>query len=254
MGSDVGPQADKHVWKTFKFSTLSLKKMGKFLHVFIYCILDVISRYLQSFTSQILLGEVGGYCLLFFRSRRMNTPIEQHSAHFNFENCCEFDVFYITDVFYLSFLLSPNQKWQEVVLEEFRKQLTLAYLSDMIDTEEYVYLYTTNESQDIFPYWKFSKFDFDNWDDTECYTELCFRKNDIVQLLICLGIPEKIACPQRTSCSGLEGLCTLLKILAYPCQYSDMVSDLVNLPIFLDRMRENAIIAPCFINLGSSHY
>ncbi len=109
-------------------------------------------------------------------------------------------------------------------LQEFREQLTLAYLSDVIDMEEYVYLYSTNQSREVFPYWKFNKFDFENWDDTECYKELRFRKDHIANLLICLGIPEKVVCSQRTSCSGLEGLCILLKRLAYPCRYTDMVS------------------------------
>ncbi len=77
-------------------------------------------------------------------------------------------------------------------LQEFREQLTLAYLSDVIDMEEYVYLYSTNQSREVFPYWKFNKFDFENWDDTECYKELRFRKDHIANLLICLGIPEKV--------------------------------------------------------------
>ena len=44
-------------------------------------------------------------------------------------------------------------------LHEFCEQLTLAYLSDVIDMEEYVYLYSTNQSREVFPYWKFNKFD-----------------------------------------------------------------------------------------------
>ena len=68
-------------------------------------------------------------------------------------------------------------------LQEFRGQLTLAYLSDVIDMEDYVNLYLTNQSREIFPYWEFNKFDFENWDDTECYKELRFRKDDIANLL-----------------------------------------------------------------------
>ena len=41
-----------------------------------------------------------------------------------------------------------------------------------------------------------------------------------------LEIPEKIVCSQRTVCTGIEGLCILLKRLAYPCRYSDMASRL----------------------------
>ena len=111
-------------------------------------------------------------------------------------------------------------------MQEFREQLTLVYLSvsDVIGLEDYVYLYSTNQSRKIFPYWKFNKFDFETWDDAECYKELCFRKDDIPNLLICLGTPDKVVCSQGTSCTGLEGLCILLKRLAYPCRYTNMVS------------------------------
>ena len=68
-------------------------------------------------------------------------------------------------------------------LQEFRGQVTIAYLSDVIDMEDYVYLYSTNQSRENFPYCKFDKFDFENWDDTECYKELRFRKDDIADLL-----------------------------------------------------------------------
>ena len=53
-----------------------------------------------------------------------------------------------------------------------------------------------------------------------CVSEKMISHN----LLNCLSIPEKVVSPQRTSSSGLEGLCILLKRLAYPCRYADMVS------------------------------
>ena len=51
---------------------------------------------------------------------------------------------------------------------------------ELIDMEDYVSLYSTNQSREIFPYWKFNKFDFESWDDTECYKELRFGKDDIL--------------------------------------------------------------------------
>ena len=42
-------------------------------------------------------------------------------------------------------------------------------------------------------------------------------------LLNALRIPASFKCPQGTVCSGLEGLC-LLKRLAYPCRYFDLIS------------------------------
>ena len=38
-----------------------------------------------------------------------------------------------------------------------------------------------------------------------------------------LLIPEYLVCSQGTICSGTEGLCILLRRLAYPCRYSDLV-------------------------------
>ncbi len=109
-------------------------------------------------------------------------------------------------------------------LQKFRENLTLAYLNDLVDVDDFVYLHAANQSKSIYPYWKFDiKFNLENLDDTECRTELRFRKMDIPILLNCLNIPEKIVCCQRTTCTGLEGLCILLKRLAYPCRFTDMV-------------------------------
>ena len=109
-------------------------------------------------------------------------------------------------------------------LQEFREVLKEAYLLDLVDLEEFALMYQNNLSRIVFPYWKFDRFDLDAWDDSECYTELRFRKNDLPALLACLRIPGKIVCSQRTTCSGLEALCILLKRLAFPCRYTDMVT------------------------------
>lgn len=38
-----------------------------------------------------------------------------------------------------------------------------------------------------------------------------------------LEVSERFTCPQGTVCSGLEGLCLLMRRLAYPCRYVDLV-------------------------------
>jgi len=38
-----------------------------------------------------------------------------------------------------------------------------------------------------------------------------------------LGIPPVFCCSQRFVFEGMEGLCMLLKQLAYPCRYNDMI-------------------------------
>lgn len=109
-------------------------------------------------------------------------------------------------------------------LQSVRDALTLAYAENYISDAEFVLLYEYNRSKPVFPYWKFNAFNLETWDDEECRTELRFGKHDLPLLMQCLQIPEKIVCQQRTTCSGMEGLCILLKRLAYPCRYTDMAT------------------------------
>lgn len=60
-------------------------------------------------------------------------------------------------------------------------------------------------------------------DPAECYTEFQVEKWHIPLLADRLQIPPTFQCPQRSVCDGIEGLCMLLRQLAYPCRYSDMV-------------------------------
>lgn len=111
-----------------------------------------------------------------------------------------------------------------VGLRHVRDALVIAHDEGIIDDEEFVVLYEENFSREIFPYWKYDKFNLDNWDGTECQTELRFAKSHLDSLLHVLGFPDKFVCSQRTLCSGMEGLCILLKRLAFPCRFSDMVA------------------------------
>ena len=38
-----------------------------------------------------------------------------------------------------------------------------------------------------------------------------------------LGLPESFICHQRTRADKIEGLCMVLKRLAYPCRFNDMI-------------------------------
>ena len=58
----------------------------------------------------------------------------------------------------------------------------------------------------------------------KCKAEFRVEKRDLPTLREVLGIPPAFKCPQRTICDGMEGLCMLLKRLAYPCRYSDMIT------------------------------
>ena len=60
----------------------------------------------------------------------------------------------------------------------------------------------------------------DEWDEAEFKVELRFEKPVLEELLNALRFPDKFVCSQRTVCSGMEGLCILLKRLAFPCRYT----------------------------------
>ena len=109
-------------------------------------------------------------------------------------------------------------------LATVRDCLVIAHSQNIIDDVEFVLLYDANMSKPVFPYSKFECFDIDNWEDEECWTELRFGKNDLQLLLNNLQIPDEIVCSQRTVCDAMEGMCILLRRLAYPCRYTDMVS------------------------------
>lgn len=108
-------------------------------------------------------------------------------------------------------------------LSVVRDDLITANAYDLIDDDEFALLYDVYSSRPVFPYWKYPKFDEDEWSGVECQTELRFAKSDLEALLQCLGIPDKVRCEQRTVCGAMEALCILLKRLAYPCRYTDMV-------------------------------
>ena len=109
-------------------------------------------------------------------------------------------------------------------LRETRQLILASYAFDIIDDAEFFILTDANYSRELYPYWKFPKFDLDEWDDARCQTELRFSKGDLLDLKNALRLPDKIITEQRTICSAMEGLCILLKRLAFPCRYTDMVA------------------------------
>ena len=106
-----------------------------------------------------------------------------------------------------------------------RDALLLALDDDLIDEEEFSMLYDLHTSKNPnFPYHDYEKFDLDLIDPAECKAEFCVEKNDLPLLYNALGIPETIECRQGSIFDGMEALCMLLRRLAYPCRYSDMIS------------------------------
>ena len=74
-----------------------------------------------------------------------------------------------------------------------------------------------------YPYWDFDPFSLDSFDSCECEAHFRVAKHDLLILLDAFQVPETCKCPQGTVCSGMEGLCLMLKRLAYPCRYFDLI-------------------------------
>lgn len=109
--------------------------------------------------------------------------------------------------------------------EEIRNAITISYAEGFLSDEEFLVLYEeympTNRS---YPYWEYEPFVLDNFTSSECESHFRVCKEDIPSLCDYLHIPDRFICSQGTVCNGLEGLCMLLKRLAYPCRYFDMIS------------------------------
>ena len=81
--------------------------------------------------------------------------------------------------------------------------------------------YTSNLCQKTpkFSYEEYDRFSLDEMNDAECLAEFRFRKHDLQILSEVLQIPDSFRCYQRSVVDGMEGLCTLLRRLSYPCKY-----------------------------------
>jgi hypothetical protein len=109
--------------------------------------------------------------------------------------------------------------------KENRKMLMLSFQNNWITEDDFVSLYQANCSKNlIFPHADYDRFNFQDMDETDCLREFRVRKLDVPRLADTLGLPETLSCPQRTKTGRIEGLCILLKRLAYPCRYSDLIN------------------------------
>ncbi|XP_068704403.1 uncharacterized protein [Montipora foliosa] len=107
---------------------------------------------------------------------------------------------------------------------EARDFIVLSYEQGLISDEEFLVLYDSHKpkNSDLL-YNMYESFDLDEMEDDECVAEFRVRKRDIPLLGEVLQIPEVVICNQRSIADGMEALCMLLKRLAYPVRYSDMV-------------------------------
>ena len=129
------------------------------------------------------------------------------------------------------------------VLRNVRNSVLLAFQNDIIDDEECVLLYDVNSSKNLdYPYWKYDNFHIDALDDSECWTEFRFYKNDIFILKEVLQIPDVVRTHNRLAVDGIEALCIFLKRFSYPCRHSDMI------PRFGRPVRQHSILSKEILN------
>ena len=108
--------------------------------------------------------------------------------------------------------------------KECRDWLLLLYADNCISDEEFILLYDSFQSTNPdFNYEQYPAFQLDNIEEAECKAEFRVEKRDLPRLVEALQLPTTFKCEQRSTCGAMEGLCMLLKRLAYPCRYSDMI-------------------------------
>ena len=108
-----------------------------------------------------------------------------------------------------------------------REAFVQAYASNLLDDEEFCLLYDLNTSKNPeFEYWQYAAFNFDDVTDADALAEFRFHKGDILRLSNTMAMPDEIICYLYNDLcvDKVEALCVLLRPLAYPCRYSDMIS------------------------------
>ena len=102
--------------------------------------------------------------------------------------------------------------------------LILLYADNIVSDEEFLLLYETFSSKNPdFPHGNYERFDLDSMNSAECKAEFRVEKQDLPRLIAALQLPPVFKCEQRSICDDIEGLCMLLKRVAYPCRLSDMI-------------------------------
>ena len=108
--------------------------------------------------------------------------------------------------------------------KEFRDLLVLLYGDEIISDEEFLLLYDSFISKNPdFPHENYQRFDLDSMNSAECKVEFRVEKHDLPRLVAALQLPPVFKCEQRSICDDMQGLCILLKRVAYPCRLSDLI-------------------------------
>ena len=107
---------------------------------------------------------------------------------------------------------------------ELQELLLLSRDDDVIDDEELLLLHEEfSPKNPDYSYENYGRLELEDMNDSECLAEFRVKKRDLEILADALQIPDSFTCDQRSVLTGMEGLCILLRRLAYPCRYSDII-------------------------------
>ena len=108
--------------------------------------------------------------------------------------------------------------------KEFCRTLLLCYDANLISDEDFIIFYELFSSRNPdFVYNSYNCFNLDEMNGDECNAEFRVRKRDLPTLAQALGIPLVFHLSKRSVVDGMEGFCMLLRRLAYPCRYGDLI-------------------------------
>ena len=103
----------------------------------------------------------------------------------------------------------------EFVLALSENDEEVALFDEIISSDYRVHHYIENTGE---------KFNYDKLDDDYCWIHFRFYKHDIKKLQELLHVPQTIVLPSRVTVNGTEALCIMLKRLAYPNRYGDLMA------------------------------
>jgi len=114
--------------------------------------------------------------------------------------------------------------WQK--LSETERLPCTLYDDNIVSDEEFLLLYDTSKQKNPeFRNGNYERFDLDPtcMNSAEYKAEFCVKRQDLPHLVAALQLPLVLRCEQRSISDDIEGLCMLLKRVAYPCWLSDMI-------------------------------
>lgn len=98
--------------------------------------------------------------------------------------------------------------------------LAMMYVDNLLDDEEFEFL-MKHSKQPAEPAVR-APFSLEGMTDLECQKNFRFLPADLRELCDVLCFPESFVADNRCRMPGLEGLCLLLRRLAYPCRLHDL--------------------------------